>query len=129
MRKSSVFNSPWAQSKKLLIASIVGIIAIAAVITVLIVTHNSHSPSEPKETSTLFYETRYYDQFGSRGVRIYGNGEVFEDIESENPNHKPDYKYVKTLTDEQIEDLTVKKSGELTDDEYEKYVKKIVYGD
>ena len=53
----------------------------------------------------VLYSTIHYFSMGSRGIKIYKNGDVFEDIEIEEPNHKPEYKYLKTLNIEEMKNL------------------------
>lgn len=51
----------------------------------------------------VIYSTVYYFALGSRSVKIYDNGDVYDDIEIEDPSHVPNYEYVKTLNSNQIE--------------------------
>ena len=67
---------------------IVGLI-IFAVILVCVIMLVVNSKGE------ILYSTTYSFGFGSRRIKIYENGAVYDDIEIEAPNHKPDYKYLK----------------------------------
>ena len=76
----------------------------------------------------LLYSATYYFTFGSRSVRIYNNGEVYDDLEIEDPNHKTDYKYVKTLTKEQVHELKDKENRGVSKEEISNYVIELIYG-
>ena len=76
----------------------------------------------------LIYSTAYGFAFGSRRVQIYDNGEVYDDLEIEEPNHRIDYKYVKTLTREQIYELKEKENGGASEEELSNFVIELVYG-
>lgn len=76
----------------------------------------------------LIYSTRYYFGFGSRGVKIYESGVVYDDLEIESPNHKPNYKYKKILTEEEIIELKDMINKLSNDKSIKEYVIKIVYG-
>ena len=64
---------------------------------------------------------------GSRGVKIYRNGDVYDDLEIEEPNHKPNYKFVKTLSSEEIEVILNLLEND-SNNEINDYVIKLVYG-
>lgn len=82
-----------------------------------------------KETNgELLYSTTYYFGFGSRNTRIYANGDVYDDLEIENPNHKPDYKYLKTLTKNEMNNLTYRLENESNSEEIKNYIIELVYG-
>ena len=65
--------------------------------------------------------------FGSRRTIIYTNGDVYDDLEIENPNHEPNYKYLKTLNKDELNDLKYKINSS---DGYdmEDYELQLVYG-
>jgi len=81
-----------------------------------------------KETNEeILYSTTYYFGFGSRRTRIYTNGDVYDDLEIENPNHKPNYKYLKTLTENEMNDLTYRLENEPDSEAIEDYIIELVY--
>ena len=65
---------------------------------------------------------------GSRRLKIYQNGDVYDDLEIEEPNHKVNYKKIKTLNSTQIEELKFKIENEIDREKLENYVKLLVYG-
>lgn len=65
---------------------------------------------------------------GSRGIKIYKNGDVFEDIEIEEPNHKPEYKYLKTLNIEEMKNLEDILENDGDSENIKNSVLKLVYG-
>ena len=79
-------------------------------------------------TEDILYSTRYYFGMGSRGVKIYRNGDVYDDLEIEEPNHKPKYKYLKTLNTEEMKDLEDILENESDSENIKKAVMKLVYG-
>ncbi len=66
--------------------------------------------------------------FGSRNTRIYINGDVYDDLEIENPNHEPNYKYLKTLNEAELNDLKSKISSESDSKIIQEYIIQLVYG-
>ena len=74
------------------------------------------------------YNTTYYFGFGSRSVKINENGDVFDDLEIEDPNHKVNYKFVKTLNEEQLESLKSKIQSTSNKNELDEFVIELVYG-
>ena len=78
-------------------------------------------------TEDILYSTRYYFGMGSRGVKIYRNGDVYDDLEIEEPNHKSNYKFVKTLSSEEIEVILNLLEND-SNNEINDYVIKLVYG-
>ena len=79
-------------------------------------------------SKNLIYETTYSFAFGSRRVKIYDNGEVYDDTEVEEPNHKENFTYLKTLTAEQTQALQDKKASGASEEELSDYVIQLVYG-
>ena len=79
-------------------------------------------------TKKILYSTTYYFGFGSRRIKIYTNGDVYDYLEIENTNHKPDYKYLKTLTKNEMDNLTYKLKNNSNNQELDNYVKELVYG-
>ena len=76
--------------------------------------------------SIIFQQTFYYSM-GSLTLKIYNNGDVYEDKEIEEPYHKPNFKKIKKLSKSEMEDLkqNLNKSG----DELKKYISGLIYGD
>ncbi len=66
--------------------------------------------------------------FGSRRTIIYTNGDVYDDLEIENPNHEPNYKYLKTLNKDELNDLKSKINSESNSEIIEDYIIQLVYG-
>lgn len=88
---------------------------------------NSNKYNTTIEEKTI-YNTTYYFGFGSRRVKINENGDVFDDLEIEDPNHKVDYKYVKTLSQEQLNSLKSKLQSTSNKSELDEFVIELVYG-
>lgn len=76
----------------------------------------------------VLYSTIHYFSMGSRGIKIYKNGDVFEDIEIEEPNHKPEYKYLKTLNIEEMKNLEDILENDGDSENIKNSVLKLVYG-
>ena len=72
------------------------------------------------KTDKVLFEATYYFGLGSRRVKIYRNGEVYDDLELENPNHVENYQLVKILTKDELKNL----KNNLNSD----YVIQLVYG-
>lgn len=102
--------------KKILII-LIAIVLLIIIIAILVFYRNS---------SIIFQQTFYYSM-GSLTLRIYNNGDVYEDKEIEEPNHKPNFKKIKKLSESEIEELkqNLNKSG----DELKKYISNLIYGD
>ena len=66
--------------------------------------------------------------FGSRGIRIYTNGDVYDDLEIEDPNHEPNYNYLKTLNKDELNDLKSKINSESNNEILQEYIIQLVYG-
>ena len=79
------------------------------------------------EEKTL-YNTIYYFESGSRRVKINENGDVFDDIEVEEPNHIVNYKFLKTLSEEQLNSLKSKLQSTSNKGELDEFVIELVYG-
>ena len=64
---------------------------------------------------------------GSVTLKIYNNGNVYEDKEIEETYHKPNFKKIKKLSKSEMEDLkqNLNKSG----DDLKKYITELIYGD
>ena len=67
---------------------------IVLVILIVIILAVSIFVAYNKYNQKVLYETTYYFAFGSRAVKIYENGKVFDDLEIEEPEHTQNYKYV-----------------------------------
>ena len=76
----------------------------------------------------ILYSTTYYFEFGSRRIKIYENGAVYDDIEIEYPNHKPDYKYLRTLTKDDVDNLAYRLKNDANNESIKEYVIQLVYG-
>ena len=83
---------------------------------------------ENNSTKQELYSTIYYFDMGSRKVKIYDNGDVYEDLEIEDPNHKEDYQFVKTLSKEQLNNINKKLKDNSSNEEIDSYIIKEVYG-
>ena len=78
--------------------------------------------------SIIVYES-YYFAMGSETIRIYSSGLVEADKEIEDPNHKIDFKKVRDLTKEELEELKEKmktRQGD-SDENFKKYIYKLIY--
>lgn len=104
---------------------IVGIIIFAIALIYVILLVKSKNVEKSKE---ILYSTTYYFGFGSRSIKIYENGDVYDDFEIENPNHTPNYKYLKTLTKTEINNLVNRVKNESNSKSVEDYVIELVYG-
>ena len=130
------------------------VIAIIAVAGVLVyITHNNSEsninisqnsiPIEETEVATqgteiksqntiteneIIYQNTFYFDFGSKKIKIYDNGNVYEDMEIENPNHKENYELIKTIDKESLLSLKEKIKNNSNETELEDFVKQIVYG-
>ena len=100
--------------KTLIIAIIICIIII--IIGVLLV-------NKKKE----IYSTVYYFGLGSRRVKIYDNGDVYDDVEIEDPRHKENYEFLKKLSKDELNSLKDKLKS-LSRSEVKEYVIEMVYG-
>ena len=56
-------------------------------------------------TNKQIYYGVYNFEMGSKRVKVYNNGKVYEDIEIEEPNHVEKYKYLKTLDNKKLKEL------------------------
>ena len=76
----------------------------------------------------IVYES-YYFEMGSETIRIYSTGLVEADSEIEDPNHKINFKKVRDLSKDELEELKEKiktKQGD-NDESFKRYVYKLVY--
>ena len=114
--------------KAIIIIAIVCVVLI--VIGLIIINKNRKVDDNTDRYSTtieekIIYNTIYYFGFGSRRVKINENGDVFDDLETENPNHKVNYKFVKTLQEESLKSKLQSTSNK---NELDKFVIELVYG-
>ena len=79
-------------------------------------------------SKSILYETTYFFAFGTRSVKIYKDGNVYDDLEIEEPNHKAEYKYQKTLNEEEKNDLADLIKTKASKEIIAEYVIKSVYG-
>ena len=101
---------------------IIGILALIIIALVVV------SIMKFSKGSIIVYES-YYFEMGSETIRIYSTGLVEADSEIENPNHKINFKKVKDLTKEELEELKKHidtRQGD-NDEIFKKYVYKLVY--
>ena len=108
--------------KSIIIMIIVAcIIAVVMGVVLVLVSKNKNGKEE-------IYSTKYYFALGSRTVKIYDNGEVYDDLEIENPEHEESYKYLKKLSDNELDSLKDKLKTTSNNEELKNYVIKLVYG-
>ena len=81
-----------------------------------------------KSEGNEIYSTTYFFELGSRRVKIYNNGNVYDDLEIEEPNHRANYKFLKRLSKVQVDNLKNKIKNTLNNVELEEYVIQLVYG-
>ena len=81
-----------------------------------------------KNKSEIIYNTTYYLSSGSLRIRIYANGDVYDDWEIEEPNHKVNYKFVKTLSNEELNSLKEQLANSENKDTLKQFVRQLVYG-
>ena len=74
------------------------------------------------------YSTIYYFGFGSRKVKIYDNGDVYDDVEIEDPRHKENYEFLKKLSKNELDGLKDKLKSASNNNELKEYVIQLVYG-
>lgn len=73
------------------------IVALIAIISFILIRTNTE-----KE---VIFSAFYYFPFGSRSMKIYADGEVYDDLEIEDPMHEPNFKYLKTLDEPKLKEL------------------------
>lgn len=100
------------------------ILIIVVLILGAIICFNKKDNNEKQE----IYNTVYYFDLGSRKVKIYDNGDVYEDLEIEDPDHKEDYQFVKTLSKEQLDNINKKLNDNSSSEIIDSYIIKEVYG-
>ena len=88
---------------------------------------NTVNTTNTTEKDEIIMEKKFYFSKGSITLQIHENGEVYEDVEIEEPNHKPDFKKIKELNSEEIEEL--KSKLEQSDEELQPYLMNLIYGD
>ena len=74
------------------------------------------------------YNTTYGFAFGSRRVKVYDNGDVYDDLEVEDPNHEEKYTFVVKLSKEDLKFIKERINDESKKDEIDKFIIKTVYG-
>ena len=117
--------------KKIIISIVIVCIVITVIGVVLIIKNRKDNNIDKYNTSIeekTIYNTTYYFGFGSRSVIINENGDVFDDVEIEDPNHKANYKLVKSLSEEQLESLKTKLQSTSDKNELDEFVIELVYG-
>lgn len=111
-------------AKKILI--IIGVLILLVCLIGGIFFISQKTKSEPNEEP--LYSTTYGFAFGSRRTRIYLNGEVYDDLEIENPNHIENYAYLKTLSSKELNDFKNFLTNETDSEKIDDYVIELVYG-
>lgn len=108
--------------KKILIAKkrILGCVIILVIIVISIFVVRDTN-------SEIVYSNTIYFAFGSIRLKIYDNGIVEEDKEIEDPNHTPDFKQIKKLTNLELNELKTELE-KLDKKELDKFVNKLIYG-
>lgn len=91
-------------------------------------TENIVSQNNIKTENEIIYQNTFYFDFGSKKIRIYDNGNVYEDMEIENPNHQENYEFIKTIDEESLLNLKNKIKNNSSKTELEELVKQLVYG-
>ncbi len=104
----------------IIVAAIVAVLLIVAIVAgVLIMRKNNHFGEES------IYSNCYYFGMGSRCVEIYANGDVYDDVEIEDPRHQANFQFVKTLNASKL--AALKSRLEQTKDGLSEYVMELVY--
>ena len=118
--------------KKILIIIIIIVCIVFIGFGLILINKNRKVDDNTNKNNTIeertIYNTTYYFGFGSRRVKINENGDVFDDLEIEDPNHKVDYKFVKTLSQEQLNSLKSKLQITSNKSELDEFVIELVYG-
>ena len=110
------------------------LIIIITILTLFIINYGAHylvTKSFRLPSPVKIYNSTHYFGLGSRKIKIYSNGDVFEDYEMEEPNHKENYKYKKTLSQNELSKLKEQLTsinGIDSNQEMQKYVNKLIYG-
>ena len=76
----------------------------------------------------VIFSATYSFALGSRRVKIYSNGSVYDDVEIEEPNHKVKFKYLKKLSKNELSSLKDKINSTSSRNELDDYVIELVYG-
>ena len=113
---------------KKIIKIVVLILAIIALIIGIYFLVNKRDNVNKTDENKEIYSTTYYFELGSRSVKVYENGDVYDDLEIENPNHKVNYKYVKTLSKKQLSSLKEKINKNLNKNEIDNFLIQEIYG-
>lgn len=114
--------------KTAIIITIIILLVVTVISGIVILNLKNESKSEESSKNEVIFTTKYYFARGSRGVKIYSNGDVYEDLEVEEPDHEENYKLVKTLEKEEIDDLKEKIKYKSSDEEISEFVIELVYG-
>lgn len=109
--------------RKLISIIIFIIILVIAIVSAVYMKNNNNVSDE-----NLLYSTTYYFEFGSRSTKIYANGDVYDDLEIEDPNHEPSFKYLKTLSKKELNNLKSKINNESDNEIIEDYIIQLIYG-
>lgn len=109
--------------KTFIIIAVFIIVLSISIISVVLFNNNTTSNND-----NLLYSTVYYFAFGSRHVKIFSDGKVYDDIEIEEPNHQPNYKYLKTINNNELKDIKSMLENKSNDEEIRNYIIQLVYG-
>ena len=104
------------------------LISMFIIIAIIMISFAIYMKNDHVRDEDLLYSTIYYFGFGSRRVRIYTNGDVYDDLEIENPNHELSYRYLKTLDKDELNNLKSKINSESSNKMIEDYIIQLVYG-
>lgn len=110
------------------------LVILITILILLLINYGAHflvtkSPTLPSPVK-IYYSKQYFG-LGSRKIKIYSNGDVFEDYEMEEPNHKEKYKYKKTLSKKELSILKEQITnfdGNNNNPDLQKFVNKLIYG-
>ncbi len=90
-------------------------------------TINENKEENSNSKKEIFYGI-YYFALGSRRVKIYDDGTVYEDVEIENPRHVENYIYLKSLSNNELKSLKNQLDRTNDKEELKRFVIQLVYG-
>lgn len=120
--------------KIIIIIAVIFTSAIIAAGAILLINHLTKSTGDnPKTESSqnakkIIYSTSSDYSMGTIRVQVYDNGEVYEDVEMEEPDHKIEYKYLKTLSEQELADLKAKIAENGDENKLTNYALDLIYG-
>jgi hypothetical protein len=107
---------------------IIFICVILLIIGLILMNNNKKNNHNTATEENIIYSTTYYFGLGSRKVKIYENGDVFDDLEIEDPNHKENFKFFKKLSVDELNSLNSKLQNVSDSNELHQFVIELVYG-